>query len=74
MQQGLLYFEGAVRDAHAAGQIRAPDAGARARILYAYGEGLLTQARIYNNTELLLEMEQGILAILGIPSFSSAIV
>ena len=73
MQQGLLYFEGAVRDAHALGQIRAPDAGAKARILYAYGEGLLTQARIHNTTDLLLEMEQGILDILGISSFPSAV-
>lgn len=66
MQQAMLYFEGAVRDAHAAGLIHAPDAGAKARVLYAYGEGLLTQARIHDNAELLLEMEQGIFDILGV--------
>ncbi len=71
MQQAMLYFEGAVRDAHAAGLIHAPDAGAKARVLYAYGEGLLTQARIHDNAELLLEMERGILDILGLECFQS---
>ncbi len=71
MKQALRYFESAVREAHAEGQIQALDAGAKARVLYAYGEGLLTQARIHNNAELLLEMEQGILDILGIARFPS---
>lgn len=71
MQQAMLYFEGAVRDAHAAGLIHAPDAGAKARVLYAYGEGLLTQARIHDNAELLLEMERGILDILGLECFQT---
>lgn len=68
MKQAMLYFETAVRDAHAAGLIRVADVGAKARVLYAYGEGLLTQARIHNNAELLLEMEQGIFDILGVES------
>src|SRR5579871_869646 len=43
------YLEDAVRDAHAAGFIHAPDAAAKARMLFAYYEGLLTQARIQND-------------------------
>jgi TetR/AcrR family transcriptional repressor of nem operon len=60
------YFESAIRDAHAAGLIHAPDAPAKARMIRAYCEGLLTQARIQNNAELLREMPRGIFAILGV--------
>ena len=38
------YFESAIRDAHAAGLIHAPDALAKSRTFFAYYEGLLTQA------------------------------
>ncbi len=62
MQQ---YIESAIRDAHSAGEIDAPDAAAKARILFAYSEGLMTQARISNDPELLREMPDGILSILG---------
>src|SRR5206468_1055436 len=52
--QGILdyktkYFESAIRDAHAAGLIHAPDAAAKARSLFAYYQGLMTEARIRNN-------------------------
>jgi TetR/AcrR family transcriptional repressor of nem operon len=43
------YLESAVRDAHAAGLIHAPDAAAKARMLFAYYQGLLTEARIRND-------------------------
>src|SRR5690348_10127135 len=38
------YFETAIRDAHSAGLIHAPDAAAKSRLLFAYCQGLLTQA------------------------------
>src|SRR6266436_1102390 len=60
------YFESAIREAHAAGLIHAPDAAAKARIIRAYFEGLLTQARIQNDAEVLREMAHGIFAILGV--------
>jgi len=60
------YFESAIRDAHAAGLIDAPDAAAKARMILAYYEGLLTQARIQNDVEVLREMSQGIFAMLGV--------
>jgi TetR/AcrR family transcriptional repressor of nem operon len=59
------YIESAIRDAHALGEIDAPDAAAKARMLFAYSEGLLTQARILNDAEVLREMSEGFLAIVG---------
>lgn len=66
MEQARCYLETTVRDAHAAGAIRAANPAAKARILYAYYEGLLTQARIKNNLEILREMLPGTQDILGI--------
>ncbi len=65
---GLIhkYIESAIRDAHANGEIEAPDAAAKARILFAYSEGLMTQARILNDAEILREMAEGVFSILGV--------
>ena len=60
------YLESAIRDAHSAGLIDAPDAAAKGRMIRAYFEGLLTQARIQNNLEILREMPQGVFSILGV--------
>jgi len=60
------YFESAIRDAHSAGLIQAPDASLKARMIRAYFEGLLTQARIQNDLELLREAARGVFAILGV--------
>lgn len=59
------YIESAIREAHAQGLIDAPDPAAKARMLFAYSEGLLTQARIVNDVEVLREMSEGVLGILG---------
>src|SRR5437870_6945904 len=53
LDQKRKYLESTIRDAHAAGLIHAPDAAAKARTLFAYFQGLLTQARIENNLEIL---------------------
>ena len=60
------YLETAIRDAQAAGLVHAPDVSAKARILFAYFQGLLTEARIRNNLEVLREAEHGTLEILGV--------
>ncbi|MEW6157769.1 MAG: TetR family transcriptional regulator C-terminal domain-containing protein, partial [Verrucomicrobiota bacterium] len=62
------YLESAIRDAHAAGLIHAPNAAAKARILFAYYEGLLTQARIQNDLDVLREGIQGTFELLGVDS------
>jgi TetR/AcrR family transcriptional repressor of nem operon len=66
MEQKSKYIESAIRDAHAAGEIHAPDAGVKTRMLIAYYEGLLTQARIQNDVEVLREAANGMLTILGV--------
>jgi len=49
----IKYFESAIRDAHAQGLIEAPDAQAKAKMLFACYHGTLAQARIQNDLELL---------------------
>jgi TetR/AcrR family transcriptional repressor of nem operon len=66
LSQYHTYLESAIRDAHAQGIIDAPNPGAKARMLFAYSEGLLTQARILNDAEVLREMADGVMGILGV--------
>jgi len=66
LAQFIRYYESALRDAHFQGVIEAPDAPALARILFAYGEGLLLHARIWNDLSHLNEMEAGARRILGV--------
>jgi TetR/AcrR family transcriptional regulator, transcriptional repressor for nem operon len=61
----MCYYESAIRDAHAAGVIQAADAGVLARILFAYSEGLLLHARMWNDLTHLDELESGALTVLG---------
>jgi TetR/AcrR family transcriptional repressor of nem operon len=68
MDQSRSYFESAIRDAHARGAIKSPDPSATARSVHTYVEGMLTQARIQDDVELLKDLERGILDILGVPS------
>lgn len=60
------YIASAIREAHSAGLVDAADAEAKARTLRAYYEGLLTQARINNDVEILRELAPGLFAILGV--------
>lgn len=60
------YLESAIRDADAAGLIAVPDAEAKSRVLYAYYQGLITQARIQNNIEVLRQAAQGTYDLLGV--------
>ena len=66
MDYKLKYLESAIRDAEVAGLIQAPDVTAKARMIMAYYEGLMTQARIQNDLEMLRETIKGIFAILGV--------
>ena len=61
-----VYFQSAIRDAHAAGLIDAPDAAAKARLLFTYYQGLLTEARIRNDLEVLRDTARGTLQLLGV--------
>lgn len=65
LTQFIRYFESAIRDAHAQKLVHAPDAAAKARIVFAYSEGVLAHARIWNDLKQLAELESGVFAILG---------
>jgi len=65
LSQKLKYLESAIRDAHAAGLIHAPNPDAKARILFAYYQGMLAQARIQNNLKVLAEAKRGTFELLG---------
>ena len=62
----LKYLETAIRDAHAAGSLRQPDPAKAARMVFAYYEGLLTQARIQNDAAVLREMPEAVFGMLGV--------
>ena len=62
------YMESAIRDAAAEHLIEAPNAAEKARMVQAYYEGLLTQARIQNDAEVLRELPCGVFAMLGLKS------
>lgn len=60
------YLESAIRDAHGAGLIHAPDAASKSHILFAYYQGLATQARIQNNLDILRGSIHGTYEMLGV--------
>jgi TetR/AcrR family transcriptional repressor of nem operon len=67
------YLESTIRDAHAAGLINAPDPAAKSRILFAYYQGLQTQARIQNKLEVLKDAVSGTYELLGTKSAQAAV-
>ena len=70
----IKYLESAVRDAHAAGLINAPDAHGKAKMIFAYLQGILIEARIRNDLEILQNAFQGTCDVLGIknPALAAA--
>ena len=60
-----IYFESAIRDGHLQGLIHAPDAAGKARLVFTYYEGLLTEARIRNDLGVLKDAHKGTLQLLG---------
>lgn len=66
------YLETAIRDASAAGLIEVPDAEGKSRVLFAYYQGLATQARIQNKLEVLRDALNGSYALLGMKESAPA--
>ena len=62
------YLETAIRDAQAAGLVTAPDPAAKSRMLFAYYQGLQTQARIQNTLDVLKDAIAGTYELLGVKS------
>lgn len=65
LDQYYRYFESAVREAHARGEIAVDDPAAAARWLFNLVEGTLTNARIHNNPELLKDLSSAAMHLLG---------
>src|SRR5688572_30426488 len=65
LDRHVKYFESAIRDAHAQGEIVAPDPQTRAKMLFAFFQGTMVQARIRNEPRLLQELKSGALEFLG---------
>jgi len=72
MDTHARYIAGAVRDAHALGLFQADDVSAKIRMIGAYIEGLMTQARIRNDVNVLKELLPGIHQLLGISEKAKA--
>ncbi|QXM09128.1 TetR/AcrR family transcriptional regulator [Geomonas subterranea] len=65
LQNYFRYFESAVLEAHAQGQICVSNPSAAARWLFNYFEGTLANSRIHNDPELLHDLSAGALQLLG---------
>jgi TetR/AcrR family transcriptional repressor of nem operon len=59
------YFEDAIREAQASGEVEGRNAALKARLLWAFYEGTLTRARIENNPELIRNLSADALALIG---------
>lgn len=66
MDYKCKYIESAIRDANAAGLTRIADPASTARMAMAYIQGLMTQARIQNNLEILRDLSSGLFSLLGV--------
>jgi TetR/AcrR family transcriptional repressor of nem operon len=65
MDRKLNYFVSAVRDAAAEGLIEAPEPVAKARALFSCYQGMMAQARIQNDIELLRGFKEVAMEVLG---------
>jgi len=72
LDQKRKYLESAIRDAHAAGLVHAPDAAGKARTLFAYYQGLMTEARIRNDLEIVRSALCGTYELLGVKNLEPA--
>ena len=71
MDRKLNYFVSAVRDAAAEGVIDAPDPVAKARALFSCYQGMMAQARIQNDIELLRGFKEVAMEVLGVKRASA---
>ena len=71
MDHKVNYFVSAVRDAAAEGLIDAPDPAAKARALFSCYQGMMAQARIQNDIELLRGFKEVAMEVLGVKRASA---
>lgn len=66
------YLESALREAQAEGVVNVSDVAAKSRMLFTYYQGLLTEARIRNNLEILKDATRGTFQLLGVKESEAA--
>jgi TetR/AcrR family transcriptional repressor of nem operon len=66
MQTYMKYFHTTISDLQAGGLVKRQDVSAQVSALMAYIHGVLGQARIKNDLELVHNMEPGALKLLGV--------
>ena len=62
---GARYFESAIRDAQACGDLAGNDAALKGRLLWSFYEGTLTRARIENNPDLIRNLSTDAFELIG---------
>ena len=65
LSSGPHYFEDAIREAQASGEVKGTNAALKARLLWGFYEGTLTRARIENNPELVRNLCSDALELIG---------
>ena len=65
LSHGARRFEDAIREAQASGEINGNNAALKARLLWAFYGGALTQARIENNPDLIRNISSDALELIG---------
>ena len=65
LQRQMRYVESAVRDAQAEGSVPTGNAASKAKCLFALFEGSLAQARIHNDLEILKNLPDAAMDLLG---------
>jgi TetR/AcrR family transcriptional repressor of nem operon len=65
MSSVARYFEGAIREAQASGEIEGRSSELKARLLWAFYEGTLTRARIENNLDLIRNVHADAMELIG---------
>lgn len=68
----VRYLESAIRDAHAAGVLVAPDPARKAQLVIDVVEGALTRARILNHLGPIHGLEEIVLEVLGVAPGSAS--
>jgi TetR/AcrR family transcriptional repressor of nem operon len=66
MDYKCKYIEAAIREANAAGLTKIADPAHSARMTMAYLQGLMTEARIRNDLEVMRDMAPGVFSLLGV--------
>jgi hypothetical protein len=60
------YYESALEEAARRGELKMPDIGGKAQSLFAFMEGVLAQARIHDDPEIIRQLGENAFRFLGL--------